>query len=95
MPTWLRKNLGEIIFFAAFALVMTTSLRLPVLSTMQRGLLATGLWRATPPAVLAGSRKRCRCASPARALTIPTPCRSSRSMATRPTCASFGARWCW
>ncbi len=50
MPTWLRKNRGELLFFAAFAVVMTTDLRLPVLSTMQRGLLATGLWRATPPA---------------------------------------------
>ncbi|QKG57216.1 TlpA family protein disulfide reductase [Hymenobacter sp. BRD128] len=49
MPTWLRKNLGEILFFAAFAVVMTTDLRLPVLSTIQRGLLASGLWRATPP----------------------------------------------
>ncbi|RZK30570.1 MAG: TlpA family protein disulfide reductase [Hymenobacter sp.] len=50
MPTWLRNNRGELLFFAAFAVVMTTDLRLPVLSTMQRGLLATGLWRATPPA---------------------------------------------
>jgi len=56
MPTWLRKNLGEISFFAALAVVMTTDLRLPVLSTLQRGLLATGLWRATPPAPLAGGR---------------------------------------
>lgn len=50
MNAWLRKNRGEFLFFAAFAVVMTTDLRLPVLSTMQRGLLATGLWRATPPA---------------------------------------------
>jgi thiol-disulfide isomerase/thioredoxin len=50
MTTWLRKNRGELLFLAAFALVMTTSLRQPVLSTMQRGLLATGLWPATPPA---------------------------------------------
>ncbi|WP_254244791.1 TlpA family protein disulfide reductase [Hymenobacter sp. BRD67] len=49
MPTWLRQNRGEIFFFAAFAVVMTTGLRQPVLSTLQRGLLATGLWRATPP----------------------------------------------
>jgi thiol-disulfide isomerase/thioredoxin len=49
MPTWLRKNLGEVLFFAAFAVVMTTNLRLPVISTIQRGLLASGLWRATPP----------------------------------------------
>ena len=57
MPTWLRKNLGEIIFLAACALVMTTGLRLPVLSTLQRGLLATGLWRAAPPAAPAGGRE--------------------------------------
>jgi len=49
MNTWLRKNRGELLFFAAFAVVMTTGLRQPVLSTMQRGLLATGLWRAKPP----------------------------------------------
>jgi len=55
MPVWLRKNLGEIIFFAAFAVVMTTDLRLPVLSTLQRGLLATGLWHAAPPAAPAAA----------------------------------------
>lgn len=49
MNTWLRKNWGELLFFAAFAVVMMTGLRQPVLSTLQRGLLATGLWRATPP----------------------------------------------
>ena len=54
MPSWLRKNIGEIIFAACFAAVMLTDLRLPVLSTVQRGLLATGLWRATPPASPAG-----------------------------------------
>lgn len=53
MTIWLRKNWGELLFFAAFAVVMTTDLRLPVFSTMQRGLLATGLWRATPPVRLA------------------------------------------
>lgn len=50
MLNWLRKNRGEVIFLSAFAVVMGTDLRLPVLSTMQRGLLASGLWRATPPA---------------------------------------------
>jgi thiol-disulfide isomerase/thioredoxin len=50
MLTWLRKNRGEVLFLSAFAIVMTTDLRQPVLSTLQRGLLATGLWRATPPA---------------------------------------------
>jgi thiol-disulfide isomerase/thioredoxin len=54
MPTWLRKNWGEILFFGAFAVVMTTDLRQPVVSTLQRGLLASGLWRATPPAAPAG-----------------------------------------
>ena len=50
MLTWLRKNRGEVLFLSAFAVVMATDLRQPVLSTLQRGLLATGLWRATPPA---------------------------------------------
>ncbi|WP_233636160.1 TlpA family protein disulfide reductase [Hymenobacter setariae] len=56
MNSWLRKNWGELLFFAAFAVVMTTDLRQPVLSTLQRGLLATGLWRATPPARSAAPR---------------------------------------
>ena len=50
MQSWLRKNRGEIILLSAFALVMGTDLRLPVISTLQRGLLASGLWRAAPPA---------------------------------------------
>jgi len=50
MQSWLRKNRGEIILLSAFALVMGTNLRLPVISTLQRGLLASGLWRAAPPA---------------------------------------------
>jgi thiol-disulfide isomerase/thioredoxin len=50
MTTWLRKNRGELLFLAAFILITTTDLRQPVLSTVQRGLLATGLWRATLPA---------------------------------------------
>jgi thiol-disulfide isomerase/thioredoxin len=50
MQSWLRKNRGEIVFLSAFALVMGTDLRLPVISTLQRGLLASGLWRAAPPA---------------------------------------------
>lgn len=49
MNLWLRKNWGELLFASTLLLVMTTGLRQPVLSTMQRGLLATGLWRATPP----------------------------------------------
>lgn len=57
LSPWLRRNLGEIFFLAAFAVVMTTSLRLSVLSTMQRGLLGTGLWRAAPPAAPAGGRE--------------------------------------
>ena len=57
MPlSWLRQNRGEIFFLAALAVVMTTDLRLPVLSTVQRGLLATGLWRAAPPAAPVGGR---------------------------------------
>ena len=50
MVSWLHRNRGEIVFLSAFALVMGTDLRLPVVSTLQRGLLASGLWRATPPA---------------------------------------------
>jgi len=50
MASWLRKNLGEVCFFGAFAVVMGTDLRLPVVSALQRGLLASGLWRAAPPA---------------------------------------------
>ena len=50
MLNLLRKNRGEILFLGAFALVMGTELRQPVVSTLQRGLLASGLWRATPPA---------------------------------------------
>ena len=50
MQSWLRKNRGEIILLSAFALVLGTDLRLPVISTLQRGLLASGLWRAAPPA---------------------------------------------
>lgn len=49
MQSWLRKNRGEILFLSAFTLVMGTDLRLPVMSTLQRGLLATGLWRASAP----------------------------------------------
>jgi thiol-disulfide isomerase/thioredoxin len=56
MNTWLRKNRGELLFFAAFAVVMTIDLRQPVLSTLQRGLLATGLWRAAPPVAPAAHR---------------------------------------
>lgn len=54
MQSWLRKNIGEVFFMSAFAVVMLTDLRQPVVSTLQRGLLATGLWRAAPPMPLAG-----------------------------------------
>ena len=54
MPTWLRKSWGELLFAAILAVVMLTDLRLPVISTLQRGMLASGLWRATPPASPAG-----------------------------------------
>jgi len=49
MLSWLRKNWGEVSFFALFSLVLTTDLRLPVISTLQRGLLATGLWQPALP----------------------------------------------
>jgi thiol-disulfide isomerase/thioredoxin len=55
MHPWLRKNWGELLFFSAFTVILTTDLRQPVLSTLQRGLLATGLWRATPPTRQAAS----------------------------------------
>lgn len=44
-----RKALVEWSLLAAFSGVLLTDLRPVVLSTMQRGLLATGLWRARPP----------------------------------------------
>ena len=44
-----RKTLLEGSLLAAFAVVMTTDLRSVVLSTVQRGLLSTGLWRASLP----------------------------------------------
>jgi thiol-disulfide isomerase/thioredoxin len=54
MPIWLRKSWGEILFSFALLVVMMTDLRLPVVSTLQRGLLASGLWHATPPVAPAG-----------------------------------------
>jgi thiol-disulfide isomerase/thioredoxin len=54
MPIWLRKSWGEILFSGALLVVMMTDLRLPVVSTLQRGLLASGLWHATPPVAPAG-----------------------------------------
>ena len=49
MPSWLRTNWGELVFFAGFGLVLATPLRLPVLSTLQRGVLAMGLLRPALP----------------------------------------------
>jgi thiol-disulfide isomerase/thioredoxin len=49
MHPWFRKNWSELLFCSVFALIMTTDLRQPVLSILQRGLLNTGLWRAAPP----------------------------------------------
>jgi thiol-disulfide isomerase/thioredoxin len=54
MPIWLRKSWGEILFSVALLVVMMTDLRLPVVSTLQRGLFASGLWHATPPVAPAG-----------------------------------------
>ena len=53
--SWLRRNWRDTSFLAALVVVFATPLRLPVLSTLQRGLLATGLWQpalpvAPPPA---------------------------------------------
>jgi thiol-disulfide isomerase/thioredoxin len=50
-----RKNLLQWLPFALFALVMLTDLRTPVLGGLQRGLLATGLWRADVPVVPAAT----------------------------------------
>ncbi|UOQ51146.1 TlpA family protein disulfide reductase [Hymenobacter cellulosivorans] len=44
-----RKNLLQWLPFALLAVVMFTDLRTPVLGTLQRGLLATGLWQADAP----------------------------------------------
>ncbi|GAA4049014.1 hypothetical protein GCM10022409_39420 [Hymenobacter glaciei] len=49
-----RKKLLEWLPLAAFALVMLTGLRPIVLGGLQRGLLATGLWRAQVPATPSG-----------------------------------------
>jgi thiol-disulfide isomerase/thioredoxin len=44
-----RKNILECSLLACFGVVMLTDLRPVVLSTVQRGLLSTGLWRAQLP----------------------------------------------
>lgn len=44
-----RKSLLQWLPFALFAVVLFTDLRTPVLGTLQRGLLATGLWQAETP----------------------------------------------
>lgn len=49
MHSWLRRNWRDTAFLAAFAMVFATPLRLPVLSTLQRGLLATGLLQPALP----------------------------------------------
>ncbi|GAB2470566.1 hypothetical protein GCM10011375_38840 [Hymenobacter qilianensis] len=46
-----RKTLLQWLPLALFALVLFTPLRTPVLSGLQRGLLATGLWKAQLPAI--------------------------------------------
>ncbi|WP_033426241.1 TlpA family protein disulfide reductase [Hymenobacter aerophilus] len=48
-----RKNLVSWLPLALFALVLFTPLRTPVMGTIQRGLLATGLWNADAPVELA------------------------------------------
>ena len=57
-----RKNLLQWLPLALLAVVMLTDLRTPVLGGLQRGLLATGLWKAdvpiapaATPAVLTGT----------------------------------------
>lgn len=46
---WLRRNWRDSAFLAALVVVFATPLRLPVVSTLQRGLLATGFWRPALP----------------------------------------------
>ena len=48
-----RKSLLQWLPLAVFALVLFTPLRTPVLGSIQRGLLATGLWKAKAPAAVA------------------------------------------
>lgn len=48
-----RKSLLQWLLLALFALVLFTPLRTPVLGGIQRGLLATGLWKAEVPAAVA------------------------------------------
>ena len=48
-----QKNLLQWLPLALFALVLFTPLRVPVLGVLQRGLLATGLWKAEVPVATA------------------------------------------
>ncbi|MET4109037.1 TlpA disulfide reductase family protein [Hymenobacter sp. UYP22] len=50
-----RKNLLQWLPLALFALVLFTPLRTPVLGGIQRGLLATGLWKAEVPVATGAS----------------------------------------
>ncbi|NML66741.1 TlpA family protein disulfide reductase [Hymenobacter sp. RP-2-7] len=49
MLNWLRSNWRDVTFLAGLAVVFGTDLRLPVVSTLQRGLLATGFWQPALP----------------------------------------------
>lgn len=46
-----RANLTQGLYLGGLAVVFFTDLKTPVVGTLQRGLLATGLWRPTLPAV--------------------------------------------
>ena len=48
-----RANLTQGLFLGGLAMVFFTDLKAPVLGTLQRSLLATGLWRPTLPATAA------------------------------------------
>ncbi|WP_223284783.1 hypothetical protein [Hymenobacter qilianensis] len=52
-----RKNLLQWLPFAILALVLLTDLRPIVLGGMQRGLLATGLWKPDLPTLATGAPK--------------------------------------
>ena len=49
VSSWFRRNWRDTTFAAGLLVVFATPLRLPVVSTLQRGLLATGLWQPALP----------------------------------------------
>ncbi|SMB83484.1 Redoxin domain protein [Hymenobacter roseosalivarius DSM 11622] len=66
-----RKNLLQWLPFAILALVMLTDLRPIVLGTMQRGLLATGLWKPELPTLTSATVTSTHMAAPASGVVYP------------------------